>query len=173
MNLPVLESERLRFRPFGENDFASLTLLDTDPEVVRYLGAGKVRSETETQQTLKRILGHYAQKGFGLYATEIKASGEFAGRTGLIPWTLDGEAVWEVGYTLRPKFWGQGYATESAQFWKRYGFQILPDSFLVSLIHPLNDKSIHVAKKNGMHLWKETTLSGNAVKVFRVDRTEP
>ena len=165
-----LESERLRFRPFNENDFDILKLLDTDPEVVRYLGAGVIRTEIEIQQTLARILGHYSEKGVGLYATEIKESGEFAGRTGLIPWILDEEAVWEVGYTFRPQYWGKGFATEAARFWKEYGFKTLPEPFLVSLINPHNTSSMRVAIKNGMHLWKETQLNGGLIKTFRVDR---
>jgi RimJ/RimL family protein N-acetyltransferase len=163
-------TERLRFRPFTGADYEQLRLLDTDPNVVRYLGSGRVRDEAESRLTLARILGHYAEQGFSLYATELKDTGEFVGRTGLIPWTLDGDSFWEVGYTFRPQFWGQGFATEAAQFWKSFGFRRFPIDFLVSLIHPQNGRSIHVAEKVGMRFWRNTQVDGNPVRAFRIDR---
>src|SRR5690349_16849419 len=121
----TLRSGRLSYRRFEERDLPKLRDLDTDPDVVRYLGHGLVRTPEESRATLDRIFKHYAEHGWGLFATELSETGEFVGRTGLIPWELDGTVVWEVGYTLAKPFWGQGLATEAASFWKCYGFQTL------------------------------------------------
>jgi RimJ/RimL family protein N-acetyltransferase len=167
----LLTTRRLSFRPFEMDDFEKMRSLDTDREVVRYLGHGRVRDAEETRHNMEKISADYAQYGMGLYAAELAVGGEFVGRTGLIPWVLENDLVWEVGYTLSKKFWGQGFATEAASFWKGKGFELLPVPFLVSLIHPQNQASIHVAEKIGMRLWKHSELNGYPLAVFRIDRS--
>jgi RimJ/RimL family protein N-acetyltransferase len=163
-----LQSERLAFRPFIETDFDALAGLDGDPDVVRFLGHGRVKEPTETRTNLNKILTDYTRYGLGLYATTLKDTGDFVGRTGLIPWQLDGELVWEVGYSLAKQHWGKGLATEAAAFWKAYGFSKLGVGSLVSLIHPENQASMHVASKIGMRRWKDVTINGLELAVFRV-----
>lgn len=144
--------------------------LDTDPDVVRFLGHGQVRPETETQKNLEKIFTDYERFGMGLYAAELTKTGEFVGRTGLIPWILDGEDVWEVGYSLRKPYWNMGLATEAARFWAQWGLSHLRQDFLVSLINPHNISSKYVASKVGMHLWKNTLLNNYQLDVFRIDK---
>jgi RimJ/RimL family protein N-acetyltransferase len=166
----LLQTDRLSFRPFTESDFDSMRSLDTDPAVVRYLGHGRIREVVETRKNFERVFADYAQYGIGLYAAESMKTREFLGRTGLIPWILDGELVWEIGYSFLKKFWGQGLATEAASFWKAYGFEHLSVSFLVSLINADNRPSIHVAEKIGMHFWKQSELGGCSLSVYRIEK---
>lgn len=105
-----------------------------------------------------------------MFWTELKENGAFVGRTGLIRWDLDGEPVWEVGYTLATPFWGKGLATEAAMFWKKTGFRFLSVDYLVSLINSENKNSIHVAKKNGMTFWKKSSVKNFPVDVYRINR---
>lgn len=170
LGLPTLKTERLTLRPFTPNDLELMRALDTDADVVRFLGHGQVRPETETLKNFEKIFGDYERYGMGLYAAELSSTGEFVGRTGLIPWVLDNEDVWEVGYSLKKDHWNQGLATEAAQFWSRWGQQHLPINYLVSLIHPENISSKHVATKVGMKLWKRSQLGQYQLDVFRIDR---
>lgn len=168
----IFQSQRLTFWPFTESDFDQMRQLDTDPEVVKYLGHGKVRSEDETRASLARILGQTKQFGLGLYATHLRGNGEFIGRTGLIQWDIDGESVWEVGYTFAKKQWKKGFATEAAKFWIATAFDKLPVPFLVALIDPENKASIAVATKCGMTLWKKAKVEGKEVSVYRITREQ-
>ena len=158
MNLPTFETERLKIRPMTTDDFYLMRLLDTDAQVVKYLGHGKVRTEEETKHNLNKILNDYEKYGLGVYIAEDRNTKEFLGRTGLIPWNLEGQFYWEVGYSFKPSAWGRGYATEAAKFLVDYGFKKLKTSHLVSLINPENKGSIHVAKKAGMTYWKDILL---------------
>ncbi|MBY0370175.1 GNAT family N-acetyltransferase [bacterium] len=169
LKMQNLESKRLRFRPFAAADLAEFWSLDTDPEVVRYLG-GKIKTQEQCRERLELIAGHHREHGHGLCFTQLKTTGEFVGRTGLIPWELDGEKLWEVGYTFARKYWGQGLASEASAFWISHGFAGLPVEFLVSLIHPENAASIRVAEKNGMQLWKQTEIKGLRINAYRINR---
>lgn len=101
---------------------------------------------------------YYRQYGFGLWATIHKATEQFIGRCGLIPWTLEGQKEVEVAYLLDKAYWGQGLATEVAEAIRDYGFTQLGLSRLICLIDPGHYASRRVAEKIGMTL--EQSLDG-------------
>lgn len=166
--LPVLETERLILRPLMETDLDNLRKLETDVDVVRFLGNGQVRTESETKSYLNKHLSDYERYGIGLYAVELKHNCKFIGRSGLIPWTLESELYWEIGYTLTKDYWGKGIATELASFLKMWAKENLDSEFVVSLIKPENEKSIKVARKIGMSYWKKFDVGGYSCDAYRV-----
>lgn len=166
-HLPTFNTKRLTLRHFREDDFAFMRELDSDPEVVKYLGHGKIRTEEETTRNLSKIFADYEVFGIGLYIVEDSMTGEKIGRAGLIPWNIEDELYWEVGYTFKQSAWGKGYATEAATFLVAWGQENLFEDFLVSLIHPENLDSINVASKIGMNYWKEITIKDRPVSVYR------
>jgi ribosomal-protein-alanine N-acetyltransferase len=91
----------------------------------------------------------------GLWATIYKGSGEFIGRCGLLPWTIEGQYEVEVAYTIAEKYWGQGLGTEVAQAVLHYGFEKLHLSRLICQIDAENIASRMVAEKIGMTFEKE------------------
>ncbi|MBA2403508.1 MAG: GNAT family N-acetyltransferase [Bdellovibrionales bacterium] len=166
-HLPTFETSRLKLRHFTEDDFSFMRELDTDPSVVKYLGHGQVRSEEETKKNLNKLFADYEVFDIGLYLVEDKVSGEKLGRAGLIPWNVEGELYWEVGYTFKPSAWGKGYATEAATYLALWGQENLNTDYLVSFIHPENLNSIHVASKVGLNYWKNMTVNGHDICVYR------
>ena len=58
--------------------------------------------------------------GCELWAAIDKASGQFIGRCGLLPWTIDQQEEVEVAFALAKAYWGQGLASEAAQAIVRY-----------------------------------------------------
>ena len=167
----IFQTPRLTFWPFTLGDFDAFRTLDTDPDVMRYLGPGRPRTEAESKESFDRVLSQTKQFGVGLYAAHLRGNGNFVGRAGLIQWEIDGEKLWEVGYTFAKDYWGKGLATEAAKFWAEKGFEILGVPFLVSLIHPENKASIHVAEKNGMTFWKSAKVRDKEISVYR--RSKP
>lgn len=167
IHLPTLKTKRLTLRHFTEDDFDFMRELDTNPEVVKYLGHGNVRTEEETRKNLYKIFADYEVFEMGLYLVEDSITKEKIGRAGLIPWTIDGEFFWEVGYSFKPSAWGKGFATEAANFLISWGQENLNTDFLISLIHPDNLDSIHVASKAGMNYWKEIELEDLSLSVYR------
>ena len=122
--MQILETERLILRHFVPDDLDALWTLYSDPEVVRYI-PDSPHTYAETKEQLEWYLnGHPRRPELGLWATIHKASGEFIGRCGLIPWTLDGEDEVEVAYMISQAYWGQGLATEAARAIRDHGFSV-------------------------------------------------
>lgn len=167
IHLPQFRTQRLSLRHLTDDDFSFMRELDTDPEVVKYLGHGKIRSEEETQGMFNRIYSSYEMFEVGAFIVEDAVTHEKLGRAGFIPWTLEGEFYWEIGYTFKPSAWGKGYATEVAQFLLNWGLENLNTEYLVCFIHPENINSLHVASKIGMNHWKEMMIGETSVFVYR------
>lgn len=151
----VLETDRLILRLLTHEDLDALYALYRDPEVRKYFPEGILNYE-ETREELDWFIDvYYARYGYGLWATIHKESGEFIGRCGLIPWTLEGRSEVEVAYMLAKEYWGQGLGTEAAQAILDYGFEQLGLDRLICLIDADNQASIGVAEKIGMRFEKE------------------
>jgi ribosomal-protein-alanine N-acetyltransferase len=146
----VVETERLILRRFTLDDLEPLAALYRDPEVRRYFPEGTLTKE-ETRRELEWIIDvYYVRYGFGLWATLLKETGEFIGRCGLIPWTIDGREEVEVAYLLGKAHWGRGLATEAARAIADHAFGELRIPRLICLVDPENEASKAVAPKIGM-----------------------
>lgn len=147
----ILETKRLLLRHLEPGDLDSLYALYRDPEIRRYFPEGTLTYE-ETQEELEWFLhGHPKHPSLGLWATIHKESNRFIGRSGLLPWTIDGRDEVEVAYLIDKAYWGQGFGTEAAQGILDYGFAVLQLPRLICMIDPDNWASIRVAQKIGMH----------------------
>jgi RimJ/RimL family protein N-acetyltransferase len=148
--MQILETDRLILRHLERDDLEGLYALYRDPEIRRYFPEGTL-SRDETREELEWFLdGHPEHPELGLWATIHKESGEFIGRCGLLPWTIDERPEVEVAYLLAREFWGQGLATEAARAIVGHAFERLEVTRLVCLIDPANLASIRVAERIGM-----------------------
>ena len=111
---------------------------------------GHAFSSAEVQEWLDRQLGRYAQYGFGLWAVELKATGEMIGQCGLTMQDIEGREALEIGYLFEKAHWHRGYATEAAAACKIYAFEVLHAESVCSIIRDTNTASQNVAKRNGM-----------------------
>lgn len=146
----ILETERLVLRRLLPDDLDRLFELYRDPEIRRYFPEGTLTYE-ETKEELEWFLnGHPEHPELGLWATIHKATGQFIGRCGLLPWTINGRAEVEVAYLLAKEYWGQGLATEAAQAIADYAFDRLDLTRLICMIYAENQASIGVATRIGM-----------------------
>jgi len=151
----ILETKRLLLRRLVLDDLDSLFALYADPEIRRYFPEGTLSRE-ETREELEWFLnGHPEHPELGLWATIHRETGEFIGRCGLLPWTIEGRAEVEIAYLIDKRYWGQGLATEAAQGILQYGFEKLSLRRLICLIDPDNTASQRVAERIGMRLEKK------------------
>ena len=143
-----LETERLVLREWIPEDFEAVVALYADPQVMKHLSLdGKPLTRFQSWQTFCAILGHWRLRGFGMFAAVERGTNEFVGRIG--PWYPEGWPGFEVGWTLRPKFWGRGYATEAARRCIDFSFTDLGQDQVISLIEETNMRSIKVAERVG------------------------
>ena len=168
--MKILETERLIFRHFLPDDLDSLYVLYRDREVRQYLPEGTLTYE-ETKEELEWFLdGHPQQPQLGLWATIYKATNQFIGRCGLLPWIIDQRPEVEVAYMLAKAYWGQGLGTEAAQAILNYGLEKLHLPRLICLIDRENQASIRVAQKIGMTFEKEGSDEKGPYLLFSIER---
>lgn len=168
--MKILETERLIFRHFLPDDLDSLYALYRDREVRQYLPEGTLTYE-ETKEELEWFLdGHPQRPQLGLWATIYKATNQFIGRCGLLPWTIDQRPEVEVAYMLAKAYWGQGLGTEAAQAILNYGLEKLHLPRLICLIDRENQASIRVAQKIGMTFEKEGSDEKGPYLLFSIER---
>jgi RimJ/RimL family protein N-acetyltransferase len=164
----VLETPRLRMRAFRGEDLDAYAAMSADPEVMRYLGAGVTLTRAEAWRSMAAILGHWRLLGYGMWALELKASGEFIGRAGFLD--PPGWPAFELGWVLARPHWGQGYATEAATRARDYAFNELARDMFISLIRHGNERSARVAERLGARLTGEVELLGSPTRVYETRR---
>lgn len=151
----ILDTERLILRNWKDSDLMPFIELNMDSRVMEFFP--NILSEDETRAMVCRIKKHIEENGFGLWAVEIKETGEFIGYVGLstVNFKEDFTPCIEVGWRLACRFWGKGYAQESARECIKYGFNRLNLKEVFSFTSVLNTKSINVMQKIGMKYMKE------------------
>ena len=167
MNAVQLETDRLIMRMWRNEDFEAYAKLCADPEVMRYLG-GNPLDRMEAWRNMASHVGHWQLRGYGHFAVEEKATGEFVGRVGFM--NPEGWPAFEVGWTLAREFWGRGYATEAARRALAYAFNELDKDHVISLIDPRNKNSIRVAERLGEKEEGKVELFGREVLIYGIDR---
>jgi len=151
--METINTLRLRFRHFNNDDVYNLSLLDSDKEVMRYLTDGITFPFYETKKRLEKlILDNDQSKPLGTWAVEHIEDNEFAGWFILKP--FPGFDHPEVGYRLIKKYWGYGLATEGVLGILNYGFNSLRVEKIMAITHPENTASIRVLKKTGLKFIK-------------------
>src|SRR6478735_3153314 len=112
LEVPELVTDRLLLRGFRPDDFEAYAPIMADPTVTQFLGDGRPLSRSEAWRQMAMIVGHWALRGFGLWAVEERASGRLVGRIGCQE--PEGFPAFEIGYVLAREAWGKGYAREGA-----------------------------------------------------------
>jgi len=150
MKAPELHTERLFLRAWRDDDLAPFAAINTDPEVVRYLGGSLTRERSDA--LVQRIREHFDREGFGLWAVEISGVARFAGFIGLSVPAFEAHFTpsVEVGWRLARAHWGAGYATEGARAALSFGFEQHGLKEIVSFTAAANTRSRSVMERLGM-----------------------
>jgi RimJ/RimL family protein N-acetyltransferase len=145
-----LETGRLLLRRWRPSDRAPFAALNADPEVMEHFPARLTRAESDA--AVDRIEAGFDEHGFGLWAVEVKATGEFIGFTGLSVPSFEAHftpAV-EIGWRLARPAWGHGYASEAARRALAAGFSDYGLAEVVSFTSVGNVRSQAVMRRIGM-----------------------
>jgi RimJ/RimL family protein N-acetyltransferase len=164
IEIPELETPRLKLRGFCHDDLDAYAEMCADPEVMRFIGNGQTVDRPQSWRNMSMVAGHWQLRGYGLWAVEERKTGEMIGRVGL--WNPEGWPQLEVGWTLRRAFWGKGFATEAAKVSIDYAMTVLKEHHLISLIKPGNQASIRVAERLEEKLEGTIELNGETVLVY-------
>ena len=175
LEIPVLETERLRLRAQRLEDFPAVAAMWADERVTRHT-TGRALAEEETWSRFLRGLGHWALLGFGYWGVEEKSSGQYIGEMGFADLHRDIQpsvrGLPEMGWIFAPQVHGRGYATEAVRAALTWGKSHFHSMQPVCIISPGNVASILVAEKCGFRELQRTTYRGDPVILFRRDGGE-
>ncbi len=120
----MIETPRLILRQWQDSDRGPFAAMGADPEVMAHFPALLTRAESDA--LIDRLHAGIAERGWGLWAIERRADGEFLGWTGLNPVTFPCpvENDVEIGWRLARAAWGQGHAREAALAALAFGWEL-------------------------------------------------
>jgi len=153
-----LETERLLLRLFRDGDLDDLRSILGDAETMRFYP--RAYTSDEVRDWIARNIQCFRRTGLGMWAIELKETGEFVGDSGITDQNVNGVIEPEIGWHVRRSHWGRGIATEAALSHRDRAMGELGMSRLISLIRPENTASRRVAEKLGMTVENETDRSG-------------
>ncbi len=141
-----MSTDRLGFSVWTEDDEAQAFSLWGDAQVTRYICASGVFSPEDIKARLRTEIANMADYGVQYWPVFDLQSGELAGCCGLRPRS---EGCFELGFHLRPHYWGRGLAAEAAEAVIDLAFGKLGASELFAGHNPDNVNSAKVLKKLG------------------------
>ena len=150
----AIETERLLLRELLPTDDIGLFELDSDPDVMKYVGVKPFTHIDQTRQLIEFIRQQYLEHGIGRWAVTLKETGEFLGWAGLkFIKEMNGRADnYDLGYRILKKHWGKGYATEAAQAFIDFGFNEMHLDRVSAYIDVNNIASQKILEKCGLKL---------------------
>ena len=156
-----LQRARLDLRLLSEDDIDAWADFLGDPEATRLLHTPEpVRDRELALAGLQRWI-EMIEGPIGMYSLTVRDTGETVGFVGFVPRDHPWGQELELGWLIRPQFWGNGYATEGARALK----PLVPGRF-VSMIRVENEASANVARKLGMIVEREVDYHGFKTQVW-------
>ncbi|HEY1265598.1 MAG TPA: GNAT family N-acetyltransferase [Terriglobales bacterium] len=161
MEIPTLETPRLRLRPFEDGDVPAIALLANAREVA----AGTLRiPHPYGEQDARTFIAHcreFAEKGLSAnFAITRLEDSALIGAVGLEIEQAHRRA--ELGYWIGVPYWGRGYATEAARAVLHFGFGELALYRILAHHLDFNSASGKVLQNLGMR--HEGRLRGHVAK---------
>ncbi len=161
----ILETPRLRLRPFASDDVDVLHAHWTQPEVRRFLWDGRVVGRDEVVAVVQESIATFAARRLGFWTVGVHASSDVVGFVGLRPSACDVELY----YGLVPACWGRGYATEAARAVVRYAFDVVGVPSVHVRADGPNVASIAVMRRLGARLVRtESTGAFGSTVVYAI-----
>lgn len=148
-DLDLLETERLVLSGWRRDQIGDLVRLHGDPVVARYLTP---HGQPWTQEAMETSLDHWIElfetQRLGKLRVRRKSDGVLVGRAG---YGIYGHGnVPEIGYSLYPEHWGNGYAVEAAAALRDWLWRETEWDHFFGMADINNAASIKVLRKIGM-----------------------
>jgi ribosomal-protein-alanine N-acetyltransferase len=167
-----IETDRLLLGEIIAEDAARMFELDSSPEVHKYLCDRVPETIEDSLKIIGYIRQQYAENGCRRLAMIEKATGDFIGWTGI---KLEEQETnvhvdfYDLGYRLIPRYWGRGFATESAL---ASGFDKLGLEVIHGATDARNIASGKVLTKAGLKLIEQFEEDGYLCNWYGLDRAD-
>ena len=172
-----IETKRLILRELQESDLQGIFELDSNPKVHKYLGNKPITTQKQAEEIIYFIRKQYKERGIGRFACIEKTSGDFMGWSGLKlnqgeKETLNGFTDFiDIGYRFIPRFWGKGYASESAFACLDFGFKQMNYDIIYGAAETGNIDSNKILQKIGLQFVNEFDYKGVDVNWYELKKS--
>lgn len=166
-----IETTRLALTQLVESDAEFIRGLLNEPSFLRYIGDRGVRTVEDAKRYIRDgPVAMYAKHGFGLLRMGLRTDGTPIGICGVLK--RDGLRDPDLGFSLLPAYWAQGYAREAAAAVMQDARGRLGLGRIVAITSPDNEPSIRLLGKLGFRFERMTKLADDAAEV-RLFASEP
>ncbi len=166
MEQEIATTPRLRIRRIGGGDAPAMFAVYGDAAAMRYVGDGTPLSRAGCDDWVAVTHRNYATRGYGMFAVELRSTGEIIGFCGLVH--PGGQPEAEIKYAFQRAHWGHGYATEAATALVAYGESALHLAEIIATVDPAHHASQHVLAKAGLRKAElREDDDGSLTQVFR------
>lgn len=147
-DLDLVETERLVLSGWRTDQAEDLYRLHGDPVVARYLTE---HGQPWTREAMDKALAHwidlFERQKMGKLRVTRKSDGVLVGRCGF--GVYGAAEVPEIGYSLYPEFWGNGYAFEAASALRDWYWRETDRPHFIGCADVRNEASLKVLRKIG------------------------
>jgi [ribosomal protein S5]-alanine N-acetyltransferase len=106
----TVEAVRLRGERLASRHWDIWRRMGTDARLMATLGG--IWTDAQAREKLESHCHHWDQYGHGQWLFFMKDSAHFVGRCGIRKMIVNAKEEVELGYSVIPELWGQGYAPE-------------------------------------------------------------
>ena len=173
-----LETERLILREIKKSDVNGIFELDSNQKVHQYLGNSPIKTKLQAEENILFIQKQYKELGIGRFACIEKSSGNFIGWSGLKLNTGEKEKLngyqnfIDIGYRFIPKYWGKGYASETAIACLNFGFTEMNYDIIYGAADVKNIGSNKILRKIGLQFVNEFDYKEVKVNWYQLKKTD-
>ncbi|HUL09406.1 MAG TPA: GNAT family N-acetyltransferase [Candidatus Acidoferrum sp.] len=169
MPLPVLTTERLLLRQRSIEDVAAIVRMNSDPEVMRFVGDGRMPDLAEIEKRTRDRCATDFGMGLGYWSVFARdRPDDYLGYVVLSP--VPESTDIELSYGMRRDAWGRGFATEASRAGLDFGFRVRSLPEIVALTYRDNQRSQRVIAKLGFTPAGVRHAYGQDLLYFRLAR---
>ena len=145
-SFPQLESSRLLFQDMTTADPKEVFLMRSDIQIYKYLDRPMAQSLDDAIKHIDLVKNSFAEKSGISWLIVEKETMKVAGNIGLWRFDIENNRA-EIGYVLKPEFWGKGLMKEAIDVVTKFSFSQLQIHSIEANVNPKNLSSIKVLEK--------------------------
>jgi RimJ/RimL family protein N-acetyltransferase len=167
----VLETARLVLTQLGDPDAEFIRGLLNEPSFLRFIGDRGVRTTDDARRYIQDgPVASYARYGFGLLRVGLKSDDTPIGICGVL--RRDTLPEPDLGFSLLPAYWSNGYAYEAASAVMQHASGTLGVGRILAITSVDNESSIRLLGKLDFRFERLIRLGDDAAEL-RLFASEP
>ncbi len=169
MPLPPLTTDRLLLRQRRPDDVPAILAMNSDPEVLRFVGDGRMPDPVEQERRVRERVNTDFGMVLGYWSVFPRERPDDYLCCVVLSPVPDSTDI-ELSYGIRRDAWGQGLATEASRAGLEFGFKVRELPEIVALTYPDNLRSQRVIAKLGFTSAGIRHAYGQDLLFFRLGR---